>query len=223
MMDVDKALGRLYKAVEAQDQIQVETILRSAGSSLKLNQCPLSSQMTVLHLAVGNNSAEIVDLLLKYGSDPNSLNCEEKLSPLHLSVLYDYGNIVRLLVEAGGDPLIRDGEGKSCLDFVVENELYHLLSQLILERDNSSLLSILSQVPAQQRQHVEQTSLESFFSCLSGSGSTGSGRVPVGITNNQNPHPLNSDSDTPSLASNSTASSDSDEKGINIFLILNMN
>lgn len=65
--EVSSAIFDLYDAIDLEDVETVKLILKS--SSLNLNQSPAPRELTVLHLAVGLGSVEIVKLLLDYGAD----------------------------------------------------------------------------------------------------------------------------------------------------------
>jgi len=81
---VDNILLReLYEATDAQDLGKVKSIL---DRNLDVNQCIESWGMTVLHLAVGTESIDIVKLLLEHHADV-SYPCYH-LAAVSLGVIY---------------------------------------------------------------------------------------------------------------------------------------
>lgn len=76
-----------------------------AGSS---GYCPL-------HYAAREGHADIVQLLLAAGADPNAATRAGRATPLHRAAYTGSAAVVRLLLSGGADPTARDSDGQTPL------------------------------------------------------------------------------------------------------------
>jgi len=83
-----------------------------------------------LHMAVQKKRSDIVDMLLKAGANPNSLDRYGR-TPLHTAGRYPDAEIVKRLLAAGANPNAADEEGETPLDMVSRNDDKQISDMLI--------------------------------------------------------------------------------------------
>lgn len=93
------------------------TFLLDAGADPNHPQGGADSQLVPLSLAVGHNIFGAVELLLKYGADPNIFNA----TCLHISAKNPRVEMLQLLLDYGADFSIEDDEGKLPRDTLQES------------------------------------------------------------------------------------------------------
>ena len=99
---------------------------------------------TPLHLASKAGSAEVVRLLLTYGSNPDIKTVTTGSSPLHLAATAGNPDVVKLLLAAGADPNVRDSEwGQTPLIFASAQNRANAVAVLL---DGGADPSITSEV-----------------------------------------------------------------------------
>lgn len=98
----------LIQAISAGDIRRVRDLLTS-GLGANVND---GSGRTALGVASMLGSAEVVELLLKHGADPDAPD-SLKQTPLMWAVRYDHSPTVTLLLRAGADPHRVDSTGHS--------------------------------------------------------------------------------------------------------------
>ena len=72
--------------------------------------------------------ADIVELLLNTGANPNIHASEENLTPLHDAASHGYREVVRLLVAAGAEKLARNSQGRTAYDLAAGEEIITALN-----------------------------------------------------------------------------------------------
>lgn len=78
---------------------------------------------TLLHFAVAKKNPQMVDLLIKYGTEVNAQN-EWGDTPLHDAVTYEYTDIIKLLYQNGADvDNIKNNKGETAADLA--HDYYH--------------------------------------------------------------------------------------------------
>jgi ankyrin repeat protein len=70
---------------------------------------------TALHLACSENVPQIVDLLLRYGSNVNELGTEGEATPLIVASAEGQIEVVEVLMKYGADINIKDKDGKTAI------------------------------------------------------------------------------------------------------------
>lgn len=95
-----------------------------------------------LHLAVEQNHLECLEILLAAGCDIHQkadkmLVTEEleqfpEVNPLHYATILNHPNQVQALLAAGADPGVKDGSGKTALDWARQKSLPELVSLLAI-------------------------------------------------------------------------------------------
>ena len=74
---------------------------------------------TALHYACSYQLYDMVELLLKYGANPNIPEFEHEMYPIFYSVIQDDINIVKLLVKANFDPIRQDSNGNTMAHYAI--------------------------------------------------------------------------------------------------------
>lgn len=93
---------------------------------------------TAAHWAAYKGDQVALKLLDYFGADLLALD-NAKMTPLHRAVSASQASVVEFLIERKADPMVRNGEGKSCLDIVQDNQdvsLHALLTRLSRKRDD---------------------------------------------------------------------------------------
>lgn len=101
--------------------------LIEAGADLNLTD---KGGYSALMLAASNNHAEVVNLLLKAGADPNQVEMTEGFSALIWAVKLGHIETVNRLLASTADRSIRDFDGKSALDWALEEKRGELITLL---------------------------------------------------------------------------------------------
>jgi len=74
---------------------------------------------TSLHWAAQKQDAEILNLLLDYGANPNCIDFEGA-TPLHVAGDSTSHECVKLLIQYGADPSIRNNFGSKAADLCIK-------------------------------------------------------------------------------------------------------
>eukprot|EP00968_Pinguiococcus_pyrenoidosus_P021163 scaffold2686_cov167-Pinguiococcus_pyrenoidosus.AAC.2 len=125
----------LSLAVKASRKVNAETLLR-AGALVDT----LVQGQTVLHMAIDQGNADIVELVLDHKADPNLRESTTNVHPLHMALLREKQSVVRMLLEKGADPDAISNE-KTCLHVAIENEDVASTSCLLDHNADADLLS----------------------------------------------------------------------------------
>ena len=81
----------------------------------------------LIHWETDRNSVELLEFLLKAGSDPNMVDAN-KQTPLHYAASC-HGECVRILLAYKADVTLKDNDGQTCFD-VAEEEVRPILEAL---------------------------------------------------------------------------------------------
>ncbi|XP_076312660.1 uncharacterized protein LOC143226079 isoform X1 [Tachypleus tridentatus] len=119
----------LLKATAQSDIGRIIQLLQ-AGVSVNAQDCP-SSGNTALHWGASFSNVDVVQCLLDYGADVNTVN-GMGATPLHDAVQRGDIRVVEKLLDAGANPFVKAVKGKfagkSPVDLADENsEIYHVL------------------------------------------------------------------------------------------------
>mmetsp|Transcript_6714 Transcript_6714/g.8776 ORF Transcript_6714/g.8776 Transcript_6714/m.8776 type:complete len:582 (-) Transcript_6714:1574-3319(-) len=103
----------LHHAVKSANVELVRLLLCNKANVDKAN----NNGLRPLHWAVQNpsQSREVIELLLQYGADPNSVSLNELLTPLHIAAVLCNEDVVRVLIEAGANVNAADRDGDTPL------------------------------------------------------------------------------------------------------------
>jgi len=75
-----------------------------------------------LHCAIIGGHANAVDVLLRFGADPNAETEKRRNSCLHLAATVRHAGIIKALIKAGADPLHTNDMGRLPQEFPPEEE-----------------------------------------------------------------------------------------------------
>lgn len=98
------------------------------------------SNSSLIPLVQAGRGKEIEEIITRFDKDPNQAD-STGMTPLIAAVKDDRANMVLLLRRLGADPLVRDGDGKSALDWAMgENnwDCYYALTLPINETTNDN-------------------------------------------------------------------------------------
>lgn len=122
----------LYYAALNGNVEQIKTIVRNAGSRLKIliNEQQKSSKRTALHAAAENGNLTIVKLLIKNGAIVDAKDYGS-FTPLYIACIKKHFQVASYLLDSGADPNIEKsvGCGYSTSPFKADilDRRYHLL------------------------------------------------------------------------------------------------
>jgi len=158
----------LHKAIRTQD---LKTVVKSLNDGADVNM--LLKGMSALHLVAGMNEpfgSIFTKILLEHGGDCN-LNCSnDGMTPVHIAVMLNHPQILALLLQAGGVPSLRDSQGRSAFDILVQSEKSNSEYLLRLLRGESQLNDNISNTVSDQHalndQHALQEDISSNISRL---------------------------------------------------------
>jgi ankyrin repeat protein len=71
--------------------------------------------MTPLKYAILKKSTDNIELLLKYGADPNLASTQGRTTPLHFAAA-KAPEMMNFLISKGADPNLRNAEGKTAYE-----------------------------------------------------------------------------------------------------------
>lgn len=71
-------------------------------------------KVAALHAATAARNADMVDLLLRAGADPNQPQADD-VTPLHAAALHGDAAIAGMLILFGADPSLRDAKGRDAV------------------------------------------------------------------------------------------------------------
>ena len=108
----------LHLAAQFNPLAAISRFLVDHGMNLKLAD---KAGRHPLHLAAGNNNAEVVAILIHCGADVNVVDSQGR-TPLHLAAASNTNaDVIQRLLEAGADPQAVDYEGNNPLRLAREN------------------------------------------------------------------------------------------------------
>ncbi len=126
-------LRAVHLAVTGENRTEeMVSVLLEAGASV---DAEASTGITALHIAAGEDSVEIVQLLIDEGADVNARGFAAGVTALHQAALFGRAENARILLENGADVNARDSGGRTPLATglsVLENE--HLMKTTTPER-----------------------------------------------------------------------------------------
>ena len=119
----ESSISSLSKIIESKDYKKIEEVIKKNISKINnLNKNGFSP----LHISVINNNIKLIELLLKYGANPNIVSKKNKQTPLHLAYLNyrnNSKNIIKLLIDHGANDNILDFNNKKPSDYKNINNL----------------------------------------------------------------------------------------------------
>ncbi|GBM30553.1 Ankyrin-3 [Araneus ventricosus] len=143
-----RKVKNLFTAVQNNMASEVETLLKEeSNSKYCLANARCVEKETVLHYACLKGYEEIVDILLKYKTNPNTRN-ETGDTPLHYAVKFSYFRIVKALLSNGAIYNALAESSKSPLDYATDRDIRDLLLFLntVFTKVQDKDLSVLENV-----------------------------------------------------------------------------
>ena len=71
-----------------------------------------------LHIAANNNCIDVINVLISYGANVNSLNIDEQ-TPLHLASKKGYEESIKILLSNEANPNLIDLDGISPIGYAI--------------------------------------------------------------------------------------------------------
>ena len=104
----------LFQAVEMDRFHQVEILIKKGKANPNISQ---NDGRIPLHSAIVKQNLQIVELLLSFGSNPNTQGKLYGQTPVHLAIKHSVKpTILLLLVKNGGSLIIKDKWTHNCLE-----------------------------------------------------------------------------------------------------------
>jgi uncharacterized protein len=125
--DDEDGTSVLYTATDM-GHIKIAEFLISAGADVNQDG---GYDNIPLHIAVYHNMGEMVELLLKNGSNVNAIAGGGFATSLHSACICGYANIVKILLRYGADPTILDNDEETPLDYAI-NQGYDDIAALLV-------------------------------------------------------------------------------------------
>jgi cytohesin len=119
----------LFEVVEAENQEEVKKLIK-AGVDVNTNMSLHGD--TPLHIAVGDDNLEMVELLLGAGARLDIVN-EDGLTPLHVAVSCYEIEIMETLLKAGANVAAGDNAGRTPLHVAVREFMDKKVLELLVE------------------------------------------------------------------------------------------
>lgn len=119
-VNLNKNPAYLYVSIEASNYGISKLLLENNAS---IDDIEPTTHNTLLHVAIKQSMANLVNLLLEHGSDPNAKNLTGD-TPLHTALKAQGINMlyVSALLEAGADPTIKNNHGYSAVGIIEHNQ-----------------------------------------------------------------------------------------------------
>ncbi|GAB1312345.1 Heterokaryon incompatibility domain-containing protein [Madurella fahalii] len=133
MVKDSEGLTPLHWAAKRGDYAMVELLVRSQGPGKTLD-IPDNQRRTPLCLAVLNDRAAVVRLLIKNGAGPNTRD-DKGQTVLHIAAEKGFGEIVQILDEHDADPHARNDHQKQKAWFLAAEAGHHQIVRLLLKRE----------------------------------------------------------------------------------------
>jgi len=122
---------------------------------------------TPLHIACLKGDLKVVQLLLKYGADPNIRNHVARRTPLHSAVEEDYKEIVSVLMKKGAYGGAKDHFCKTPKDYARTKEMEMILKEYDYVKDRYSKTTIENKENEGPRQRsVSANDFDVFNDCI---------------------------------------------------------
>lgn len=99
--DFAEQIIRMIEAARAGDTKTIRALVEKDPSLLDAKETP--GDHTPLHIASASGDAALVELLLSYGANPNSIDTSDNAMPIHYAAERGWLDCVKLLVDAGAD------------------------------------------------------------------------------------------------------------------------
>lgn len=130
-MDVrdDTGFTPLILSIKKRDINAVNTLIKQGASVDLSNMYDMGD--SPLHYAVNQGDFTIVELLITYHANLNSVNIEG-MTPLMYSCQSNNSGIIEYLIENGADPIIRDRYNNSSLHYALKSNLARSTIELLL-------------------------------------------------------------------------------------------
>lgn len=130
------AWEKLRNAVLARNAESVSHLAQAHQTAANARKGPMRDG--ALHLAADLGDAEIVQVLLAAGANPNLADADQK-TPLHRAILAYRPAVVRILVTHGADPNCRTRVGYTALDIIPQDDELSALLRSAGARKGSEL------------------------------------------------------------------------------------
>jgi ankyrin repeat protein len=111
----------------AKGHLDITQVLLAAGADVNIKD---QSGCTALSEAAYWGHLEIVNILLSAGAEVNGIDNEEGSIPLFKTIYFERTSILEVLLAAGANPSLRNEDGKTVLEFAVEQQKMEIVEVL---------------------------------------------------------------------------------------------
>jgi ankyrin repeat protein len=111
----------------AKGHLDITQVLLAAGADVNIKD---QSGCTALSEAAYWGHLEIVNILLSAGAEVNGLDNEEGSIPLFKTIYFERTSILEVLLAAGANPSLRNEDGKTVLEFAIEQQKMEIVEVL---------------------------------------------------------------------------------------------
>lgn len=120
------------RAIERRDK-QLLAKLLELGRVNSYRTHDSHGELTLLHIAAGLKKCPewLIRKLLRNGANPNAVGADQ-MTPVHISAMWGRLSSLVALIEYGGDPNLKDAEGRTAFDLLLEFD--HLDCHAALKR-----------------------------------------------------------------------------------------
>lgn len=124
------AVSNLHRAIESGHLLNVRKVLNQRPLALEI---PNKSGQTPLGIATVKNDINLVNVLLAYGADVDSIEVGSWRTPLMTASYKGHSELVEILREKGSSWEIKDRSGLTALHYAVDNSHLEVVQKAIEE------------------------------------------------------------------------------------------
>ena len=112
--------NNLINSIESND---IEKIIEYLDKDISKINILNENGISALHIAVINGNLDIINILLKYGANPNITSLSKKQTPLHFAYIFKssaFNQIINLLIKYNANPNLEDIDNKKPFEYALK-------------------------------------------------------------------------------------------------------